>query len=58
MKILKNIFILILITNLTVSCTAEDINEDENTTAIENILATGEEGNDGNDETEKEDDDD
>lgn len=44
MKILKSIFILILFTNLVVSCTDDDIIEVHETNAIENIQASGGDG--------------
>ncbi len=52
MKILKSILILILFSNLIISCTAEDIAEELETNAVENIQATGSDGEEVN-ETEK-----
>jgi len=52
MKILKSILILILLSNLNISCTTEDIVEESEINAIDNILATGEEDEEV-DETEK-----
>ena len=41
MKILKSTFILMLLSNLVISCTADDINEESEQNLIENIQATG-----------------
>jgi len=41
MKTLKSIFILILFSNLITSCTVEDIIEEQETNATENVQATG-----------------
>ncbi len=52
MKILKIIFILILFSNLIVSCTIDEIIEEQETSTTENKQATGDETEDI-DETEK-----
>ena len=52
MKTLKNTFVLILFLNLIVSCTVDNINEEEDPATIENIQATGEDQSHA-DQTEK-----
>ncbi len=52
MKILKSIFVLVLFSNFIVSCAADDITEEQETIATENIQATGDDGKDV-DQTEK-----
>jgi len=54
MKILKSILILFLFSNFITSCIPENLVEELETTAVENIQATGED-DDGVDETEKDD---
>lgn len=44
MKTLKTIFILTVFSTLIVSCSIDDITDTPETTAVENIQATGEKG--------------
>ena len=52
MKILKSLFVLILFSNLSISCTVEDLVEESEINAIENVQAT-EDNSKEVDETEK-----